>query len=326
MIRHELIEELENITGKGRVLTEEPLSGHCSFRTGGPADLMIRVGTAGELQRVLALLEEEGTEVFLLGRGTNLLIGDRGYRGAVITMTDPAGHASSDAAGEEASGDLDRAPLCRISLEGRTLTAGAGASLQRIALTAARAGLAGLSFAAGIPGSLGGGIVMNAGAYGGEMKQVVKSVTILEKGKVRTLSCQEMDFGYRTSYMKHTDGAVLSARMELTPGDPGEILEEIRSLAVKRREKQPLEYASAGSTFKRPQGPGLYAGRLIQDAGLRGYACGDAQVSEKHCGFVINRGSASAAQIRRVIEDVRTRVFEQTGILLEREVIYLGDF
>ena len=326
MIRQSFIEELENITGKGQVLAEEPLSRHCSFRTGGPADLMIRVGTAGQLQAVLSLLEEEGTDHVLLGRGTNLLIGDRGYRGAVITMTDQSSRPAADVTGTDPVQSQGGGPLCRISVEGNIVTAGAGATLQAIALTAARAGLSGLEFAAGIPGSLGGGIVMNAGAYGGEMKQVIRNVTILEKGCIRTLPAGEMEFGYRTSYMKKTDGAVLSAVMELTPADPETVLSGIRDLALKRREKQPLEYASAGSTFKRPQGPGLFAGRLIQDAGLRGYACGDAQVSEKHCGFVINRGGATAAQIRRVIEDVRTRVFENSGILLEREVIYLGDF
>ena len=161
---------------------------------------------------------------------------------------------------------------------------------------------------------------------GREMKQVVREVTLLEDGEIRTLTGEEMQFGYRTSYMKSHEGAVLGAVMDLKEGDPAAITERIRELAVKRREKQPLEYASAGSTFKRPAIPGVYAGRLIQDAGLRGYACGDAQVSEKHCGFVINRGGASAAQIRRVIEDVRERVFENSGIRLEREVIYLGEF
>ncbi len=321
MNRQNLISELEQITGRGRVFTDEPLMKHCSFRTGGPADLMIRVGTADQLKKVLALLKAEGKETFLLGRGTNLLIGDGGFRGAVITMTE-AGSIS----GEE-NGPAGKEPLSKVTASGTTLSAGAGATLQTIALTAARCGLSGLEFAAGIPGSLGGGIVMNAGAYDGEMKQVVREVTLLEEGEVRTRTGDEMEFGYRTSYMKSHPGAVvLGAVMELKEGDPEAVTARIRELAIKRREKQPLEYASAGSTFKRPAIPGVYAGRLIQDAGLRGYACGDAQVSEKHCGFVINRGSASASQIRSVIEEVTKRVFEDSGILLEREVIYLGEF
>ena len=324
MNRQNLISELENIAGRGKVLCDEPLLRHCSFRTGGPADFFVRVGTRDQLRQVLALLKAEGRETFLLGRGTNLLIGDKGYRGAVITMTDAgAGPETNTEAGKK-SGEEE--PLRQIRVEGTTLAAGAGATLQSIALTAARCGLAGLEFAAGIPGSLGGGIVMNAGAYDGEMKQVVREVTLLEDGEVRNLSGEEMQFGYRTSYMKSHEAVVLGAVMDLKEGDPAAITARIRELAVKRREKQPLEYASAGSTFKRPAIPGVYAGRLIQDAGLRGYACGDAQVSEKHCGFVINRGGASAAQIRRVIEDVRERVFEDSGIRLEREVIYLGEF
>lgn len=319
MNRNTLIKELENICGRGRILKDEPLMRHCSFRTGGPADLLVRVGTAGQLQGVLALLKEEGLETFLLGRGTNLLIGDKGYRGAVITMTGTGSAPDQDQSGAE--------PLGQVSVSGTTLTAGAGATLQGIALTAAGQGLSGLEFAAGIPGSLGGGIVMNAGAYDGEMKQVVREVTLLEEGEIRTRTGQEMEFGYRTSYMKSHPGAVvLGAVLDLKEADPQAVMDRIRELAVKRREKQPLEYASAGSTFKRPAIPGVYAGRLIQDAGLRGYACGDAQVSEKHCGFVINRGGASAAQIRSVIETVRERVYENSGILLEREVIYLGEF
>ena len=173
MNRQTLLKELENITGRGRVLSDEPLLRHCSFRTGGPADLFVRTGTADQLRQVLALLKAEGVETFLLGRGTNLLIGDKGFKGAVITMTDTASEKEAESEGRE--------PLRRISVSGTTITAGAGASLQSIALTAARYGLSGLEFAAGIPGSLGGGIVMNAGAYDGEMKQVVREVTLLER-------------------------------------------------------------------------------------------------------------------------------------------------
>ena len=192
-------------------------------------------------------------------------------------------------------------------------------------MAARDAGLAGLEFAAGIPGSLGGAVMMNAGAYNGEMKQVIRSVRILDTASgIKRFSDAEMEFGYRTSRLRKESGIVLSAEMELEPGDRQAITDRITELAQKRREKQPLEFASAGSTFKRPEG--LFAGKLIQDAGLRGYSVGDAQVSEKHAGFVINRGNASAAQIRKLIEDVQRIVLEDSGVQLEREVIFLGEF
>ena len=310
MITPELIIELQNIVSPERVREKEPLAAHCSFRTGGPADLFVQVGTGEELEKVMEVLEGSGTEVFLLGRGTNLLIGDGGYRGAVVTMCVPAGTETA---------------LSGVSIDGCRVSAGAGASLLKIAMAAKEAGLSGFEFAAGIPGSLGGAVMMNAGASGGEMKDVVKSVKILHTGTgIRQYSCEEMEFGYRTSRLKRQSGIVLGAEMELEPGDSKAISDRITELAQKRREKQPLEFASAGSTFKRPEG--YFAGKLIQDAGLRGYRVGDAQVSEKHAGFVINRGNASAAQIRRLIEDVQRIVLEDSGVRLEREVIFLGEF
>ena len=310
MITSGLIRVLEKITAPERVFRDEPLSGHCSFRTGGPADLFIQVCTEEELVRTLELLEASDVEVFLLGRGTNLLIGDGGYRGAVVTMCAPSG-AESD--------------LCDVRIDGCRLRAGAGASLLKIAMAARDASLAGFEFAAGIPGSLGGAVMMNAGAYGGEMKDVVKSVRIYYPGSgIREFAGDEMEFGYRTSRLKRENGIVLGAEMELEPGDRQKIVDKITELAQKRMDKQPLEYASAGSTFKRPEG--YYAGKLIQDAGLMGFSIGDAQVSEKHAGFVINRGNASAAQIRRLIEEVQRIVLEDSGVQLEREVIFLGEF
>jgi UDP-N-acetylmuramate dehydrogenase len=192
-------------------------------------------------------------------------------------------------------------------------------------MAARDAGLAGFEFAAGIPGSLGGAIMMNAGAYGGEMKQVVRTVDVLYPGKgIKTYSGEEMEFGYRTSRLKREDGIVLAAAIELGPGDKQAITDRITELAQQRKDKQPLEFASAGSTFKRPEG--YFAGKLIQDAGLKGFRVGDAQVSEKHAGFVINRGNASAAQIRKLIEEVQRIVLEDAGVQLEREVIFLGEF
>lgn len=310
MITTELIRELEEIVAADRLSEREPLAAHCSFRTGGPADLFIRVCSEEELTKVMELLGEAQTDVFLLGRGTNLLIGDGGYRGAVVTMCPPAGMET---------------PLAKVRIDGNRVTAGGGASLQKIALAARDAGLTGLEFAAGIPGSLGGAVMMNAGAYGGEMRQVVREVRVYRPafGPV-CYSGEEMEFGYRTSLLKRKEGIVVRAEMELEPGDRQAITDRITELAQQRREKQPLEYASAGSTFKRPEG--YFAGKLIQDAGLMGLSVGDAQVSEKHAGFVINRGAASAAQIKELIEEVQRVVLENSGVQLEREVIFLGEF
>jgi len=310
VITRELILQLQKIAAPGRVREKEILASHSSFRTGGPADLFIEVCDREELMKVMDLLAQSQTEVFLLGRGTNLLIGDGGYRGAVVTMCAPAGTETA---------------LNRVEVDGTMLRAGAGASLLKIAMAARDAGLARFEFAAGIPGSLGGAVMMNAGAYGGEMKQVVRTVDVLYPGKeVRTYSGEEMEFGYRTSRLKREDGIVLAAAIELAPGDKQAITDRITELAQQRKDKQPLEFASAGSTFKRPEG--YFAGKLIQDAGLKGFRVGDAQVSEKHAGFVINRGNASAAQIRKLIEEVQRIVLEDAGVQLEREVIFLGEF
>ena len=310
MITEGLVSELIKIAAPERVTRDEPLSGHCSFRTGGPADLFIQVCTEEELVKTMELLRSSGIEVFLLGRGTNLLIGDGGFRGAVVTMCAPSGTESD---------------LCDVRIDGCRLRAGAGASLLKIAMAARDASLAGFEFAAGIPGSLGGAVMMNAGAYGGEMKDVVRSVRIFYPDSgIREFSGEEMEFGYRTSRLKRERGIVLGAEIELEPGDRQKIIDKITELAQKRMDKQPLEYASAGSTFKRPEG--YFAGKLIQDAGLMGFSVGDAQVSEKHAGFVINRGNASAAQIRQLIEEVQRIVLEDSGVQLEREVIFLGDF
>ena len=310
MITEGLVSELIKIAAPERVTRDEPLSGHCSFRTGGPADLFIQVCTEEELVKTMELLQSSGIEVFLLGRGTNLLIGDGGFRGAVVTMCAPSGTESD---------------LCDVRIDGCRLRAGAGASLLKIAMAARDASLAGFEFAAGIPGSLGGAVMMNAGAYGGEMKDVVRSVRIFYPDSgIREFSGEEMEFGYRTSRLKRERGIVLGAEIELEPGDRQKIIDKITELAQKRIDKQPLEYASAGSTFKRPEG--YFAGKLIQDAGLMGFSVGDAQVSEKHAGFVINRGNASAAQIRQLIEEVQRIVLEDSGVQLEREVIFLGEF
>lgn len=327
VIRQSLREEIAGILPPGQILYEEPMARHCSFRTGGAADALAFVRSGREMAALLALLREQGEPFFLLGKGTNLLIGDGGYRGVLVTAV-----RSKEQAGEEAQGTADPDPssadgqaLDMIRVRGNRLTAGAGATLREAALAAMAHGLTGLEFAAGIPGTVGGGLVMNAGAYNGEMKQVVCSVRLLmPDGRFRTCTGDEMEFGYRDSLLRRVPAAALQAEMELRPGDPEAIRAKIADLGARRREKQPLEYPSAGSTFKRPEG--YFAGKLIMDAGLRGYCVGGAQVSEKHCGFIINRDGATSAQIRQLIEEVQRKVFEDSGVRLEREVIFLGDF
>ena len=373
MIRKSLQEEIGKILLPGQVRYNERLDRHCSFRTGGPADALVFVRTAGELAALLALLGTEGTEYFILGRGTNLLIGDGGYRGVIITPHFPSGAGGSGTealrtgnsgakttgaeasgtgssgakiSGRETSGNSTETgaagrpedwyeellaedmpfPLNGIRiLEGGRIFAGAGAALQAVSAAAVEQGLSGLEFASGIPGTVGGALVMNAGAYDGEIKQTVTAVAgMMPDGTAKLLSGEKMDFGYRTSILKRVPMIALGAEFVLRPDDPARIRERIRDFAARRREKQPLEYPSAGSTFKRPEG--YFAGKLIMDAGLRGYRVGDAQVSEKHCGFVINRGAATSMQIRKLIEDVQKRVLEDSGVALEREVIFLGEF
>lgn len=320
MINKELQQEIERILPAEQIRYDEPMAGHCSFRTGGPADALVSVRTGGELSALLALLRAQGTAYFLLGKGTNLLIGDGGFRGVIVTTVDPG---KEPAAGPGEAGELFF--LNSVRVQGNRIAAGAGATLKAVAVAAMEHGLAGMEFAAGIPGTVGGGLVMNAGAYGGEMRQVVRKAGLLmPDGTMRDCSGEEMEFGYRTSLLRRIPAAALRAEFELTPGDPAAIRAKIADLAAQRRAKQPLEYPSAGSTFKRPEG--YFAGKLIMDAGLAGYSIGGAQVSEKHCGFVINRGGATSAQIRALIEDVQQKVYEEAGVRLEREVIFLGEF
>lgn len=297
-------EKLESILPKEQILTQEPMSRHTTFRVGGPAEYFLTANTAEQLRSVLACLREEGMPYFLLGNGSNLLVGDRGYRGAVVRL----------------GGIFET-----IDIQDETIRAGAGASLAMTARRAMESGLCGMEFASGIPGTLGGAVRMNAGAYGGEMSMLVVSADVMdEKGAVRTLSREEMLFGYRTSVIKNSPYTVLGAKLVLERDKREEIAARMQRLARQRREKQPLEFASAGSTFKRPEGD--FAGKLIMEAGLGGYSLGGAQVSEKHCGFIVNTGNATAADIAGLIREVAEKVQEKFGIILEPEVIFLGDF
>lgn len=286
------------------ILSKEPMWKHTTFRVGGEADCFVRISSPSQLAGLIPRLKENGIPWFIMGNGSNLLVGDKGFRGVILQIG---------------------SKMSALSAEGSRIRAGAGALLSAAAKYAMEQGLAGLEFASGIPGTVGGGVMMNAGAYGGEMKQVVRSVTVLdENGRVFELDSDALEFGYRTSVIKRRRLIVLEAVMALEAGDKEEIRAKVEELAARRKEKQPLEFASAGSTFKRPEG--YFAGKLIMEAGLRGYGVGGAQVSEKHCGFVINAGEACAADIAAVIKEVQRRVKEHSGVSLEPEVIFLGDF
>ncbi len=321
-----LAQQLKEVLGEESVLCREPMRRHCSFQCGGPADLLVYVSELDALRKAIALLQAAGEPFYILGRGTNLLVADKGYRGCIITMTRRGSLPLTDTTALAETADEDgSAPLYAVRTDGCRVIAGAGASLSAAAGAAYRNGLGGLAFAAGIPGSVGGGLVMNAGAYGGEMKQVVEQVQILmPDGTLKTYSKDEMEFGYRTSILKTNGGVAVGAVFSLQKEDPAEIAAQMADFANRRRSKQPLEYPSAGSTFKRPEG--YFAGKLISDAGLRGFTIGGAQVSDKHAGFVINKNGASAADVRAVIEAVQQKVMETAGVRLEREVIFLGDF
>lgn len=292
------------IISEDRVLVNEPMAGHTTFRIGGPADYFIEVADAEEIRRAIAVCREEGLPWFVLGRGSNLLVGDRGFRGVVLSVY------------REFQG---------IETEGETVRVKAGTLLTTLTGKLLEESLTGMEFASGIPGTVGGAVMMNAGAYGGEMKDIVREVTVLTpEGEILCLSAAEMKFGYRTSVVKEKEYIVLSAVLELKKGDPEEIRRKMQELKAKRVEKQPLEYPSAGSTFKRPEG--YFAGKLIMDAGLAGARVGGAQVSEKHCGFVVNTNNATAADVRELMSRVQKTVEEKYGVRLEPEVRFLGEF
>jgi UDP-N-acetylmuramate dehydrogenase len=298
-------EKLLDAADKDHIKVGEEMRKHTSFRVGGPAACFVTPADEKELIAVLALCRREEVPFFILGNGSNLLVGDKGFDGVVVSM--------------------DCFNNCRADKETGIVKAGAGTPLARIAQEAYRASLTGFEFAAGIPGTLGGAVVMNAGAYGSEMKEALRSVKVLtHQGEVKELPAGELSLGYRTSCIIQKQYVVLAAAVRLREGDAVSIKNRMDELARRRKEKQPLEYPSAGSTFKRPEG--YFAGRLIEEAGLRGFSLGGAQVSEKHCGFVINKGGAAAADIKNLCEEVKKRVLKQSGVALEMEVKTLGKF
>ena len=295
---------IKTVIPQQRILFHQPMKEYTTFRVGGEAECVIMIQQEEELAKLIPYLNQIEQEYFILGNGSNLLVGDKGYRGIVLKFD---------------------GPMEQITVEGTRVVAKAGALLSKVAVTAKENSLTGLEFAAGIPGSIGGGVVMNAGAFDGEMKQIVEAVRVMDcDGQITTLDNDTMEFGYRTSIIKNRPFIVLEVALQLREGDQEQISARMEELAMLRRSKQPLEYPSAGSTFKRPDG--YYAGQLIMDAGLRGYRIGGAQVADKHCGFVINAGGATAADIREVIEEVQERVRERFHVFLEPEVVFLGDF
>lgn len=299
----QFLTELQNVMGGSGIFMEEPMKKHTTFRVGGPADVLVQPDETA-LAAILALCRQYHVPYSFIGNGSNLLVGDKGIRGVVIEMTDPMGN---------------------IEVDGTKITAQAGAMLSKIANTAASNGLGGMEFAAGIPGSVGGAVVMNAGAYGGEMKDIIEKVYVLDENGVQLeLDRDALDLGYRHSCIPEKKYIVTKVVLELVPRNEAEIRSEMKELNEKRAEKQPLQYPSAGSTFKRPEG--YFAGKLIMDAGLRGYQVGGAQVSEKHCGFVINKGDATAADICQLMRDVSDKVQAQFGVVLEPEVKMIGEF
>lgn len=298
------LDKVCSIVGNDNVSVDEPMKKHTTFRIGGPADYYVMPHSGEEAAQVIKACREWKLPFYILGNGSNLLVSDKGFRGVIIQMFKN---------------------YSELSVDGVCVTARAGALLSKIAKTALENNLTGLEFAAGIPGTLGGAVVMNAGAYGGEMKDVLEEVGVLSgEGEILRLKREELDLGYRTSVIARKGYIVLEAKMRLQEGKREAIASRMEELKEKRVSKQPLELPSAGSTFKRPEGN--FAGKLIMEAGLRGFSVGDAQVSEKHCGFVVNKGGATALQVRELMQEVIRRVEETSGVTLEPEVKMLGEW
>lgn len=294
--------KLAEVLPEEKILIDEPMKLHTNFKLGGPADVMVLPTTQAELEYVLALVREENIPCFIVGNGSNLVVRDGGIRGVVIKL------------------EL----LKKIRIEGDCIIAESGAELKKLSEIALDHHLSGLEFACGIPGSLGGAVFMNAGAYDGEMSQVLESVTVISPlGEKKVLAREDLELGYRTSRVKTQGDIVVEARMKLTTGDYQTIKDRIDLLTQKREDRQPLEYPSAGSTFKRPEG--YYAGKLIQDAGLKGYCLRGAAVSDKHSGFIINKENASAQEVLELIGFVQQEVRNKFEIHLEPEVLIVGE-
>lgn len=303
-LKASLYNDICTIIDKSNVRIDEPMNRHTTFRIGGPADIFVEISTVEEAKAIVKLCKTTVVPYYILGNGSNLLVGDKGFRGVVIQIYKN---------------------MNQVVVEGNRIRVQAGALLSKIAREALANELKGFEFAAGIPGTVGGAIVMNAGAYGGEMKDILTSVTVLDgAGEVVEIQAADLALGYRTSILEQEGYVALEAVITLEEGNRSEIEARMEELKIQRVTKQPLEFPSGGSTFKRPEGH--FAGKLIQDAGLRGYAVGDAQVSEKHCGFVINRGTATAADVLELVHQVSEKVAEQFGVSLELEIKQIGEY
>jgi UDP-N-acetylmuramate dehydrogenase len=304
MVNEALYQYVCDLVGSENVLRDEPMSAHTTFRVGGEAECMVKVPDKDTMVQLVKRFYQLEVPYYVLGNGSNVLVGDKGIQGFVLNTS---------------------AKMKQIEVDGEYITVESGELLSKVASVAQEHALTGLEFASGIPGTIGGALVMNAGAYDGEMSQVVQKVIVVSKeGEVMELDNDTMEFGYRTSIIKNRPFIVLGAVLKLATGNRDDIRKKMEDFAARRREKQPLEYPSAGSTFKRPEG--YYAGKLIMDAGLRGLRVGGAQVSEKHCGFIINIGNATATDISDLIDEVTERVKDKFNIPLETEIIRLGEF
>lgn len=304
MIKDELIKKIIERCGEKNCIEYEPMKNHTTFRIGGPARLFVTPEDAVMLRDVLGFCRDNNIETFILGNGSNLLVSDKGFDGVVIQIYKN---------------------FNSVNIFTNRVSVGAGTLLSEVSAQAYKHSLKGFEFASGIPGTIGGAVIMNAGAYGGEMRDVVTEVVVITKeNEVRTLHKSEFDFGYRRSAMMDNGDLILSVGLELQYGNKEEIKALRDELNQKRASKQPLQYPSAGSTFKRPEGN--FAGKLIMEAGFRGYSVGGAQVSEKHCGFVINTGNATAADVIELTKRIKEKVYAENNIMLELEVKLLGDF
>ena len=303
MNKNKVYNELLDIVGKENIMMDEPMKKHVSFRVGGPADILVRPINEEQLKEILLYIKSEEIPYLIIGNGSNLLVRDGGIRGVVVELSDN---------------------FSDFKIDGNKIEIKAGALLSRIGNAALRAELKGFEFASGIPGTFGGALAMNAGAYGGEIKDIVKTVKVMDKeGNILELSNEEMHFGYRRSTIVEKGYVALSAVVELEKGNYDDIKATMDDLRDRRTSKQPLNFASAGSTFKRPEG--YFAGKLIQDSGLKGLSIGDAQVSEKHSGFVINRGNATAKELLDLMFAVKSTVNAKFGVMLEEEVKIVGE-
>lgn len=283
---------------------DEPMKYHTSFKVGGKADIYIEPESIDELIKFICYVKERNIPYFLFGNGTNLLVSDEGIKGAVIRLGDK---------------------MSSIVVEGERIIAECGALLTVVSKLAAEHSLSGLEFGSGIPGSVGGAVTMNAGAYNMEIKDVIEKVEVLDTDlQLKVLDNKQMGFGYRKSVVSNNEYIVIKSFFKLKKGNSFDIKRKMEELAEKRQAKQPINFPSAGSVFKRPEG--YFAGRLIEDAGLKGFTIGDAQISEKHCGFIINKGNATAKDVYNIIAHVQKTVYERFGVKLETEVKLLGKF